>query len=442
MSQDFGFEPYEGKEPFIFICYKTEDKAVVSEIARILKDKGVRVWYDRGIKQGQLWRAVISEHICYCSAMLAFTSPNFYKLKSNHDSETLLELAMAKDDYRKPILRIEIEQEKLTAHPPFVPYLSNSRQFLQWNGNDDCLTGIIEIFDIMNCVETSNDSLTVEEPVSEQPIFEQSVSAQPSKPTNLEDLKDFKCKKTADGKGWRLVKYTGNEENVTVPDVITEIGYETFRYCKFLTKIAIPNSVTSIDNRAFYYCESLTQINIPDSVTSIGEGTFFGCSSLTQITIPNSVTSIGGSAFESCSFLTQIIIPNSVTSIGYSAFRHCKSLKQIIIPNSVTSIGTQTFSHCTDLTQITIPNSVISIGNWAFGGCTSLMQVTIPNSVTSIDGRAFKECSSLTQITIPNSVTSIGGEAFYNCHNLTIYTTRRSYAEQYAKAHGINYRLI
>ncbi|MDR1002966.1 MAG: leucine-rich repeat protein [Oscillospiraceae bacterium] len=326
MSENFGFEPYEGKEPFIFICYKTEDKAVVSEIATKLKDKGVRVWYDRGIKLGQRWRSVISEHIRDCAAVLAFTSPNFYKLKSNNDSETLSELELAKNNYGKPILRIEIEPEDVNKHTDFVFYLSNSRQFLRWNGNDDCLNELIETLDSMKCVTTSSGSLLVEQPISVQLVSAQSVSVQLGKSVNFEELKDFKCKKTKDGKGWRLVQYTGVEKNVTVPEGITEIGDEAFLGFSSLTQITIPNSVTSIGWWAFCDCYSLTQINIPNSITSISRWAFCDCSSLTQINVPNSVTSIGHEAFCYCSSLTQINIPNSVTSIGNGAFWGCPNL--------------------------------------------------------------------------------------------------------------------
>ena len=70
---------------------------------------------------------------------------------------------------------------------------------------------------------------------------------------------------------------------------------------------------------------------IPDSVTSIGRYAFYGCTSLTSITIPDSVTSIGYEAFCGCKSLTSITIPNSVISIGYNAFCGCKSLTSIII---------------------------------------------------------------------------------------------------------------
>ena len=80
---------------------------------------------------------------------------------------------------------------------------------------------------------------------------------------------------------------------------------------------------------AFYGCISLPSIDIPNSVTFIGSEAFRYCSSLTSIVIPNSVTSIGVCAFYNCNGLTSIVIPNSVTEIGYWAFYWCSGLTDV-----------------------------------------------------------------------------------------------------------------
>jgi hypothetical protein len=111
--------------------------------------------------------------------------------------------------------------------------------------------------------------------------------------------------------------------SVTIPDSVTSIGDWAFINCKSLTAInvdngnkayssqdgvlynktkstliqypagkttasfTIPNSVTNIVNNAFRFCASLINVTIPDSVTIIDYNAFAECTRLTSITIPN-----------------------------------------------------------------------------------------------------------------------------------------------------------
>ena len=247
-----------------------------------------------------------------------------------------------------------------------------------------------------------------------------------------------------------LIKYPEgkNDKSFIIPNSVTSIGDEAFKYCSVLSSVVIPTSVTSIGNSAFSDCSGLTEVIIPTSVTSIGEATFWGCSGLTEVIIPTSVTSIGNSAFWDCSGLTEVIIPTSVTSIGGSTFWGCSGLTSVSIPTSVTSIGQYAFKDCSGLTSVAIPNSVTSIDYDAFNG-TGIYnnESNWDNGVLYIDSclikakndlvngsyivkegtrliasYAFSYCSGLTSITIPNSITSIGSSSFTGCQNLkTVY---------------------
>ena len=108
--------------------------------------------------------------------------------------------------------------------------------------------------------------------------------------------------------------------SITIPDGVTSIGDDAFRYCSgleniYITDIASWCNISGISNLMAYGSsnkklylnnELITKLVIPDSVTSIGERAFSGCSGLTSITIPDSVTSIGRSAFNGCSGLTEV----------------------------------------------------------------------------------------------------------------------------------------
>ena len=242
----------------------------------------------------------------------------------------------------------------------------------------------------------------------------------------------------------QLAGYIGSSTDVTIPESVTSIREQAFRYCSGLTSVTIPNSVTSIGEQAFYYCIGLTSVTIPNSVTSIGRETFRGCRGLTSVAIPNSVTSIGQSAFDNCSGLTSVTIPNSVTSIGSWAFSGCAGLTSINIPNSVTSIGDMAFNGIANINYTgtasgspwgaKFANKIVD-GDFVYNDAEKTQlagyvgtntKVTIPENVVSIDGRPFRYCDSLTKVSIPKSVTEIAEKAFYDCIKLdTVIISKR-----------------
>jgi hypothetical protein len=190
--------------------------------------------------------------------------------------------------------------------------------------------------------------------------------------------------------------------SVVIPNSVTSIGVESFRYCA-ATSISIPNSVTSIGDYAFSYCTALTSISIPNSVTSIPNGAFYGCTSLASITIPNSVTSIWEGAFSGCASLASITIPNSVTSIFEYAFIDCTALASITIPESVTSIGYIAFRGCTSLVTVYLPARFAdSYTNFGLTASQANFGITLTVSCNSSQG---------TILVNPNKIPYEAGES-------------------------------
>ncbi len=166
--------------------------------------------------------------------------------------------------------------------------------------------------------------------------------------------------------GKTLIQYAigKTETSFTIPDSVTNIGYDAFSYCTSLISVTIPDSITSICGGAFSGCTSLTSIAIPYSVTNnIGEDVFLGCTGLASITIdeknPNYKSIDGNLYSKDGKRLIQYAIgksdasfkiPDSVTTIGRVAFFGCDNLISVTIPNSVTYIGAGAFSDCTNLT--------------------------------------------------------------------------------------------
>ena len=238
---------------------------------------------------------------------------------------------------------------------------------------------------------------------------------------------------------------------ITIPESVTSIGETVFCDCSLLTDINVNgnNTLYASENGVLFNKTKTTLIccpagktesySIPEGVTNIGYEAFRDCRNITSIAIPASVTNIGGYAFNRCSKLSTIAIPASVTSIGYSAFYYCSSLLSVTFAegSQLTSIDSYTFAYCSKLASITIPASVTSIGDEAFYYCSGLTSVTFAegSQLTSIGNYAFYKCS-LTSITIPASVKSIGENVFYNCIKLTEISVNGNNTE-FASENGV-----
>ena len=152
-------------------------------------------------------------------------------------------------------------------------------------------------------------------------------------------------------------------QSINIPGSVTSIGGGAFNRCESLIKIDICNKNYYTQDNMLISSQGIVvscwskayNIVLPDRVTSIGDEAFKWCKSLQSINIPDSVTSIGKMAFVLCKSLQSINIPGSVTSIGYGAFEGCKSLQSINIPGSVTYIRDRAFDCCESLKYIIIP---------------------------------------------------------------------------------------
>lgn len=266
------------------------------------------------------------------------------------------------------------------------------------------------------------------------------------------------------GKFVVIMKYLGNEKEVSVPDElngkpVTGIGEYAFAENGAITSIEIPDGITTIAICAFSGCSSLSDFHIPDGVTIISDGAFYGCTAINTIEIPDSVTSIGKKAFYECRSLKDVMIPAGVTRIGDDAFYRTPWLigqkdefvvvgdgvlidfnglsSAVEIPDGVKFIGS-VFKNQTLMTSIIIPDGVTGIGDYAFYNCSSLSDIHIPTGVTSIGQGVFYNCSSLTSIDIPGSVKKMEENIFVDCSDqLVISGEKGSFAQQYAEEESI-----
>lgn len=124
------------------------------------------------------------------------------------------------------------------------------------------------------------------------------------------------------------------------------------------------------------------------------------------------VIRIGKDAFSNA-IMEELYLPDTLENIGYAAFYNCKQLKRIHFGKNVKILERSAFNHCPQLSRVDLPEGLLEIGE-----------------------RAFKDCG-LKDIYIPASVGHIYPDAFEGCANLTIHCKAGSYAESFAKEHGI-----
>ena len=229
-----------------------------------------------------------------------------------------------------------------------------------------------------------------------------------------------------------LVKYTGWQPYVEIPDTVTAIGKEAFLNNKTMMYVLIPDSVKSIGESAFKGCTSLLSVSIPDSVESIGNSAFEGCTSMGYAYLPNNAkyTVIESSLFRGCGCLAEIDIPSQLLEIKEGAFGNCSSLVSIELPNSIETLGDEygpvaygpggAFQNCTLLQEINIPKNLQFLGAYTFYGCSSLNNICISKNITKTGyyGNFFAKCESLECITFEEGITYLPEGLFHNCASL------------------------
>ncbi len=285
----------------------------------------------------------------------------------------------------------------------------------------------------------------------------------------------FECKNVGEF-GFSIVKYTGTDTNVVIPETVggrtvTGIHNNAFQGCSAVKSITIPKTITYIHTDAFNGCINLEKYEVANGnpifasagncLVSKDKATLYRCplGYRGKLTIPAGIKTIQICSFENCYRLTEVVIPNGVKTIEEYAFYNCKVLQRVSIGSTVRFADNSdlytVFRKCPRLTDINYnasDNSYYSIDGVLFlhdqdenalvlypqgrkgtyavpegttnvGGfyeCTGLTGITFPNTVTRIGD--FYGCSGLTQLTLPKSLRVLGYEAFQNCTNLISVT--------------------
>lgn len=212
----------------------------------------------------------------------------------------------------------------------------------------------------------------------------------------------------------------------------------------------INKSVHIYDIQNYYYADSnyyikannyyATEYVVPEGVSLIGRA-FYRDTKIEKIHFKSSNSCIPYNCFSHCTSLKEIQLPSNLKSIHTNTFEKCSNLKSIALPNSLIIISAGAFQY-SGLEYIIIPKNVRAINKETFMNCSNLHTVILGTNTERIYPNAFANCFELRAIFISPKVKSISKTAFANCSKLVIYSTKNSYAQNYAYKHGIPFIAI
>lgn len=195
-----------------------------------------------------------------------------------------------------------------------------------------------------------------------------------------------------------IVKYTGKEINLVIPDGVVGIGRGAFSSCSMLNSVTIAESVEYIADYAFECCRNLRSVFIPGNVRSIGKWAFTHCRNLESVTFSEGIKSIGKAAFNYCDSLVQVSLPDSLTELGNDAFYSCAHLKSVRFGKNLAEIGEFAFFQCPELENLTLPDKLSYVGRSSFMRCPSLKAITVLGGLTKKLDDVFMDFNGIESV--------------------------------------------
>ena len=267
-----------------------------------------------------------------------------------------------------------------------------------------------------------------------------------------------------------LMRYTGNEEVVTVPDGIEVLGEWAFDGC-IARKIILPETLKEIQCYCFFNCPNLSDITLPASLKTLGsmqafnitpalkrfkvaqgnkhfvsvDGVLFNADRTVLLyypdgknvngtyAVPEGTTRFGGAAlsgaqisvieipasFNGASFYNHFSSMPNLTDINVSPDnKTCKSVDGILFDNAGTLVSYPAGRKTEHLGKDDFPAETKLLGPWAFQSVHDLKTVELPDGLESIGWMCFTWVDALESITVPASVRNIDAFAFADCPNL------------------------
>lgn len=329
---------------YVFISHSNQprDKGITDRLVAYLKSKKIDVWYD-GMLSGKPYPGEIVAHLKNATAYILVESFN-----SLSSPEVVNEMGMIYD-----------EKKKGKAFNPLLVDKSFFEDPSRFNENLGYYFG-----------NRSDQGVDMSKFPDEDSAFQKMAEyLMPVMGESVNNIADFEIKDNMR----RLVRYSGKDEFVSIPNGVKEISDEAFMFNKTLSRIEIPDSVETIGALAFCECKKLTSIVGMKGVKSCGRKAFdaigveFDRSNKYML---NGVV-LGGEVID-----RKLVIPDGARVIADDAFA-CAAAEEVILPEGLEHIGVNAFANNCRIKSIILPKSLKSLGERAFGGCISLKQVTL-----------------------------------------------------------------
>ncbi|MBE6031854.1 MAG: leucine-rich repeat domain-containing protein [Clostridiales bacterium] len=227
-----------------------------------------------------------------------------------------------------------------------------------------------------------------------------------------------------DGKA-TIVKYTGSENHVRIPESLESCPVETIGARAFADNLAeiqtvtVPSCVRTIGEEAFANCFFLEKLNLEAGIEILEKG----CLRLTAIQelyFPPTLQKLEGpEEMDSMAWNVDPENPWYLTD-GYGLYyREADGTVLLtiqlgderpeyeILPGTAV-IAHRAFCHQEYVRKVTCPQSLREIGEEAFLHCSELREVSLNEGLIALREGVFKTCSKLTAIALPSTLSELG----------------------------------
>lgn len=118
---------------------------------------------------------------------------------------------------------------------------------------------------------------------------------------------------------------------------VSEIGDSLFEGNEDVEKVILPESITTILPDAFRFATSLKELEINGAVESVGVKAIYGCSELKTLKFPEGLKTLSSVSIAYCEKLADIYLPSTVESIESDNFTLCADPLTIHVPAGSTT---------------------------------------------------------------------------------------------------------